>query len=160
MNPWWQFIADMPSLNEEPKLVWESIPQISPMLVLCSVNPMECLLERRMLERQPILNHIIGNKPSTKLVQVFRPTVCINLHVLAQEMEMGVLHHNMAWFPRKGQTREVLMRTGWNLREEAKLMSPIDECPTPNHCFLMNVIIWNCRGALKPSFQNRIKDLV
>ena len=25
---------------------------------------------------------------------------------------------------------------------------------------IMNVIIWNCRGALKPSFQNRIRDLV
>lgn len=24
----------------------------------------------------------------------------------------------------------------------------------------MNVIIWNCRGTLKPSFQNRIRELV
>ena len=26
--------------------------------------------------------------------------------------------------------------------------------------FLMNVIIWNCRGALKPSFKKRVRELV
>ena len=26
--------------------------------------------------------------------------------------------------------------------------------------FIMNVIIWNCRGALKPSFRKRVTDLV
>ena len=39
-------------------------------------------------------------------------------------------------------------------------MPLFDECPTPNHILLMNIIIWNCKGALKPSFQNRFRDLV
>lgn len=39
-------------------------------------------------------------------------------------------------------------------------MSPFDECPTPNHNFLMNIIIWNCRGALKPFFQSHVRELV
>ena len=26
--------------------------------------------------------------------------------------------------------------------------------------FMMNIIIWNCRGALKPSFQSSVRDLV
>lgn len=25
---------------------------------------------------------------------------------------------------------------------------------------MMNIIIWNCRGALKPSFKKRVRDLV
>ena len=39
-------------------------------------------------------------------------------------------------------------------------MPPFDEYPTLNHILLMNIIVWNCKGALKPSFQNRIRDLV
>ena len=44
--------------------------------------------------------------------------------------------------------------------QETKLMPPFDECPTPNLLFLMKIIIWNCRGVLKPSFQNRVRELV
>ena len=44
--------------------------------------------------------------------------------------------------------------------EEERLLPPFDECPTPNHCLVMNIIAWNCRGALKPSFQNHVKELV
>ena len=35
-----------------------------------------------------------------------------------------------------------------------------DECPTPYHSLVMNIIIWNCRGALKPSFQKHVRELV
>ena len=85
---------------------------------------------------------------------------------------MGVLQHSLTLYPREGQTREVLKWTGWNLRYEAKSMSPFDECLTPNHNFLMNIviwvykkkkkkiIIWNCKGALKPSFQSRVREPV
>ena len=85
---------------------------------------------------------------------------------------MGVLQHSLTLYPREGQTREVLKWTGWNLRYEAKSMSPFDECLTPNHNFLMNIviwvykkkkkkiIIWNWKGALKPSFQSRVRELV
>ena len=44
--------------------------------------------------------------------------------------------------------------------EEALYLPPFDECPSPNHCLVMNIIAWNCRGALKPSFQNHVRDLV
>lgn len=90
-NPWWSFLEDVPMLEEEHKLVWESLPQISQSPVLCSVNLLECLSERRMLERQPIATSIMGSKLVTKLIQVFQPTVIFNLHIASQEMEMGVL---------------------------------------------------------------------
>ena len=99
-------------------------------------------------------------REATKLIQVFKPTMAFNLHMVSQEMELGVLQHMVTLLPGEGQMKEVLKQTGWNLREEAKLGPPFDECPTPDHTFLMNIIIWNCRGALKPSFQNRIRELV
>ena len=39
-------------------------------------------------------------------------------------------------------------------------MPPVNECPTPNHIFLINIIVWNCRGSLKPSFQKHVRELV
>ena len=31
---------------------------------------------------------------------------------------------------------------------------------TSQHIFIMNVIIWNCKGALKPSIQTHVRELV
>lgn len=60
----------------------------------------------------------------------------------------------------EGQMKEMLRWIEWNLKEETKLLPPFDECPTSNHIFLMNIIVWNCKGALKPSFQSHIRELV
>ena len=48
---------------------------------------------------------------------------------------MGVLQHNLTMLPREGRTNEMLKRIGGNLREEAKLLPPFDECPTPSTPF-------------------------
>ena len=37
---------------------------------------------------------------------------------------------------------------------------PIECCQVPVFIVLMNSIIWNCRGASKPSFQKRVKEMV
>lgn len=39
-------------------------------------------------------------------------------------------------------------------------MPPFDVFFTSNLFILMNVIIWNCRGALKPSFQDHVRELI
>ena len=49
---------------------------------------------------------------------------------------------------------------GWNLKEEAELLPPFDECSTLSYIFIMNIIVWNCRGARKPSFQSHVRELV
>lgn len=48
---------------------------------------------------------------------------------------------------------------GWSLKEEARLQPPTNECPTLIHIRMMNIIIWSCRGTLKPNFQNHVKEL-
>ena len=75
-------------------------------------------------------------------------------------MEMGFLQHNLTLIPGRGQTTEMMRKIGWNLREEAKSLPPVDECPTLYHSLIMNITIWNYRGALKLSFQKHVRDLV
>ena len=58
--------------------------------------------------------------------------------------------------PGKGQMRTSV----WDLMEEATLQPSIDECPAPSSNLIMNIIVWNCKWASKPSFQNRVRELV
>lgn len=112
LNPWWDFLMDVHSPMEEHRLKWELLPQISPMPILCDMNPSKFLSERRILEDRPISTCIIGNRVITKLIQIFQPTTEFNLHVLPQKMEMEVLQHNLMLIPGKGQTKEMLKRIG------------------------------------------------
>ncbi|XP_030940590.1 uncharacterized protein LOC115965492 [Quercus lobata] len=73
---------------------------------------------------------------------------------------MGVLQHNVILIPRRGLSKELIRRTGWNLREEERLFLYSEECPPYHQSVIMNIIIWNCRGALKSSFQSHVRDLV
>lgn len=47
----------------------------------------------------------------------------------------GVLQHIGTLFPGEGQTREVLKRTEWSLKEEAELRSLSVDCPIPSYKF-------------------------
>lgn len=134
--------------------------QTSPAPLLCKVDPSEDLLEKCILVDRPIASFIIGNKPIIKLFQVLKPMKEFNLHVMVQEMEMGFLQHILTLIPGKGQTTKMMRKIGWNLREEAKSLPPFDECPTPYLSLIMNIITWNCKGALKPSFQKHVRDLM
>ena len=94
------------------RLVSESIPQISSVPMLCEVNPIETLSERRMLEGKPISTFHIGSNHTTKIIQVFQATLVFGLYVWSHKMEMGVLQHNLKLRPGEGQTKEMLKRLG------------------------------------------------
>ena len=91
---------------------------------------------------------------------MFQPTIIFNLHVRAEEKKIGVLDYYLTMMLGIGQPTELVKKTGWNLVEEARLLPPFDECPTPSHQLVKNIIAWNCRGSLKPEFQNYVKELV
>ena len=48
----------------------------------------------------------------------------------------------------------------WNLREQVMALPQNEKCFPPISCFLMNIIIWNSRGALEPNFQPHVRELV
>ena len=90
-----------------------------------------------------------GNKLVMKLVLFFLMVMKLWGLLCHVEMMLGT-----------GQMRVWQMQIGWSLRVEAMLMSSNKECSNPDYSGIMNVIIWNCRGALKPNFQNHVRELV
>ena len=151
-NSWWQFLANSLSLEEEQRNVWRVLPQVLQVPMLCEENPMDTLSERRILEAQLISTFIMGNRHCTKIIQVFKPTLEFSIHAMAREMNLGVFEHLLTLCPRKGKTKEMMALMGWNLRREAEILPHLDECPTPFHQLTMNIIVWNCRGILKPNY--------
>ena len=101
---------------------------------------------RRMLENQAIATTFTGNWHATKLLQVFQPIKKFNIHSIVIEKMIGVLEHCVTLMPGKGLMKEVVRMTRWNLMKEAKFLPPFDECPTPHHYLVMNIIAWNYWG--------------
>ena len=48
----------------------------------------------------------------------------------------------------------------WSLRREVESLAPLFDWPILFNQLDMNVIVWNCRGALKPNFQRHVRELV
>ena len=49
---------------------------------------------------------------------------------------------------------------GWNLITQGKALPYPDRYPIFGHLVSMNIIVWNCRGALSPNFGCAVVDLV
>ncbi|XP_075658740.1 uncharacterized protein LOC142628551 [Castanea sativa] len=54
----------------------------------------------------------------------------------------------------------LVRKMGWILMAEARLLPPFDDRRSLSHWSVMNIIAWNCRGALNPEFQNHVRELV
>ena len=53
-----------------------------------------------------------------------------------------------------------MLRIKWFVKKEERPTSLLDEFLLPSHSVSMNLVFWNCKGALKPPFQNYVRDLV
>ena len=96
------FLANGLLSDEDRQMVWETNPQISPVPFLCEVNPLENLSEKRMLKNMSISTSFISNKNTTKLLQIFHPTLEFSLHTILQKMEIGILEHCLTLMTGKG----------------------------------------------------------
>lgn len=82
------------------------------------------------MEDQAITTTFMGNRHAIKLLQVFQPITEFNIHLFVTEKMLDVLEHCATLMPRRGQTKEMVKETGWNLMEEMKYLPPFDECLT------------------------------
>ena len=114
-------------------------------------------MERKILNFEIAVVWCKGNLISKKLVSVCAPLPCFNLLICSSERMLGVLDH--AIFCAKGEKvpREALLM-GWRslskLEAQTTFDLPLSQSPS------MNILFWNCRGALNPRFQSVLADLI
>ena len=54
----------------------------------------------------------------------------------------------------------MMVKLGWILRMVVELLLLLDVFPFHIYHIIMNFIVWNSRGVLKPNFQKHARDLV
>ena len=141
-------------------LSWRTLPGTSKEPILCELDPSEEISERRMLVEKPIAVSCMGNVALKKLIQVFQPNFQFKIAICQRELKMGILEHVVPLIQGTKPSLMLMKETGWSLLEQMRCLPQIDECPTPSHYLIMNIILWNCRGALNPHFQRTVADLV
>ena len=102
---------------------------------------------------------VMGNLSMLKLLQFLMPTTACTLNILSNQAQLGILKPAMNLFPSVIRERNKL-RQAWKLREigEEPSSTCFDSRTSPNP--IMNILILNCRGAMKPTFRKTVMDLV
>ena len=102
---------------------------------------------------------MMGNLHRVKLLQFVEPKMSVTILIKETQEMMGIIKHLATLFRGKMELRSALMEV-WRLRdiEDSSSLSHFDFATNPYP--IMNILIWNCRGVLKPQFRKTIMDLV
>nr|POE58614.1 hypothetical protein CFP56_50203 [Quercus suber] len=77
---------------------------------------------------------------------------------LLQRDITGILKYLMIWKPEWNSSKDLLRRLGWSM-VDAAMMNP-NPVEVPLGQFVqMNILMWNCKGALNPDFKRRIFEM-
>ena len=101
----------------------------------------------------------MGNFPTLKLFQILALIRKCDLLICCREDITGILKYMMVWKPNWVASKDLLRRLGWSMMEEATLVPSPIEVPIGG-LVKMNVLMWNCRGALNADFKRRIFEMV
>ncbi|XP_030943860.1 uncharacterized protein LOC115968578 [Quercus lobata] len=155
-NPWWKFITDTPLLS------WEEAERLSKYLRPSVVPHYDesgwVIQERKIVDSRGMALAHMGNHPSLKLIQVLAPVQKCDLLICCNEEILGILRYMMIWKPEWTTSKDLLRSPGWSM-VDAAMMNP-SSSETPLRQFVkMNILMWNCRGALNPDFKRRIFEM-
>ena len=152
-NPWWKFIMDTPLLS------WEEAEKLNrqrrPLVVPHFDESGWLIQERKIVDFRGVASSHMGNHPSLKLIQVLAPVQMCNLLVSCKEDILGILWYMMIWKSEWATSKDLLRRLGWSMVDAAMMNPSPMEYPL-GQFVKMNILMWNCKGALNPDFTRRI----
>ena len=95
---------------------------------------------------------MMGNLHKVKMIQFDEPEISGTILVKATQDALGIIKHAMTLFRGKWELRKEIMEV-WRLRDtkDSSSLSYFDATFIPYK--IMNILIWNCRGAMKPQFK-------
>ena len=100
----------------------------------------------------------MGNHPMLKLIQILVPVKSCDLLICCREDTMGILKYLMVWKPEWNSSKDLLRRLGWTMVDAA--MTNPNPVEVPLGQFVkMNILMWNCKGALNHDFKRRIFEM-
>ena len=117
------------------------------------------ITKRKVLRNTPMECVVMGHVHRVKLIEFLMPVIRGTMLVRTNQVEMGILNHAVTIFPEEVRSKQVLMeRWRWRVMGNHSTVELFDKFSNPHP--IMNIIIWNCRGALKPKFKQTVANLI
>ena len=162
-NPWWRFLMDrpVPPTNTSTQSGQTSSLYLSEKsLTELEVPDVETVItERKVLRNTSVECAVMGHIYRVKLIQCSMPVIRGTVLVRTNLAELGILNHVVTIFPKEVRSRQVLIeRWRWRVTGHHSAVDLLDRSsftlPT------VNIVVWNCRGALKLKFKQTVADLI
>lgn len=100
-----------------------------------------------------------GNLHKVKMIQFAEAKISGTILTKATLGELGIVHHSITLFRERLERKtEVIGARRLRDTEDSSSLVHFDSSKTPFK--IMNILIWNCRGAMKPQFKKTVMDLV
>nr|POE76978.1 hypothetical protein CFP56_49691 [Quercus suber] len=155
-NPWWNFLTDMPLISEVEA---EELNKLRRPFVLPHLDESGWLIqERKVIDFRGATSAHLGNFPTLKLFQVLKTVRNYDLLVYCKEEVKEILNYLTVWKPDWAASKDLLRRMGWSMIATSMMGTNPIEIPN-KHCSQMNVLVWNCRGALNSDFKKRVFEM-
>ena len=165
-NPWWRFAIDRPAVQAPPptnsnsSVISSSVQILEKSLIETKKEWMEPVITmKKILQDKLVECSMKGNLHRVKMIQLAEAKIKGTILTKTSIGEMGIVHHSITLF-RESLVRKAEVMGAWRLRdtEDSSSLVHLDSTKTPFK--IMNILIWNCRGAMKPQFRKIVMDLV
>lgn len=155
-NPWWRFLTDTPLLAGEEAA---TLNKQKRSLVVPHLDKSGWLVqERKVIDSRGSVSSYMGNFPTMKLFQILTPIRNCDLLLCCREDIVGILKYMIVWKPNWMTSKDFLRRLGWSMMETTSMTPNQVEVPYDNYV-TMNILLWNCRGALNVDFKRRVLEM-
>ena len=158
--PWWIFSSDRPTKGEAQVFGWRAL---SPQSLDQSLKDLE-------LEEEDVVKKIClsktrvvscwGNVISKNLILAKATMGGSSLLISSREAQMGILEHMVFLAQGVKYSRRVLRGLGWRLLSKMEAQNLHEGAQFRPNSIPMNILLWNCKGALNPRFHVTLKNLI
>ena len=157
-HPWWIFPSDKPTKAEARIFGWRALSPLSLERSLSVSSQVEDITERIVWIAETGVVRCWGNEISKAVVRIVPHF--FNLLVNSREQPMEILEHLLTIVEGVELPRKQLREMGWRclLRSKNLYLHEAKSMILSN--FPMNIVFWNCRGALNPRFHSVLLDLL
>ena len=165
-NPWWRFVTDQPAFQTPPPVnssssaTRSSVQHSEKLLTEAEKEWMRNLITvRKSPQDKPVECLLKGSVHRMKMIQLAEAKSSGTILTKSSVGERGIIQHSVTLFRERLVSKEEVMGA-WRLRDIEDASSLV-LCDSSKISFkMMNILIWNCRGAMKPQFRKTVLDLV
>ena len=114
---------------------------------------------RKKLLTSPVECSLMGNLHMVKMIQFAEPVMNGTVLIKVTQAEIGIIKHSVTLFQGIWESRKELLEL-WRSRDTEDSSSLSEFGASSSSFNIMNILIWNYRGAMKPLFRKTVMDLV